>query len=145
MTGSAEELVARLGPRRAAPAGAPPSPRRPALGKLGGASRLAVLVAVGSAISLAALIDRPQTRSTPPAAQAEGDRFTLAADLLPATVDGRPLTYGDLFDLYGLEDERLRRSLEATFQRRFSLEEARRYRQAPIGRRSIVIVLRGDG
>jgi hypothetical protein len=143
MTSNAEELVARLGPRRSPGAGgAPPPPRLPIGPKLRAAGRAIGVVVLGAAVCAGLLLDRPSVRAPSPAAPSAAERFVITPDALPSTADGRPLTYGDLFDLYGLEDERLRQSLEATFQRPFSLDEARRYRATPVGRRSVTVVLR---
>jgi hypothetical protein len=143
MTTNAEELLARLGPRRG-PGGGPPPPRLPIGPKLRAAARAILIGVLGAAVCVGLLLDRPSIRAPAAAAPSAADRFAIAPDALPTTADGRPLTYGELFDLYGLEDERLRQSLEATFQRPFGLDEARRYRATPVGRRSVTVVLRAE-
>jgi hypothetical protein len=147
MTGSAEELAARLGAAKARrPAPPPPRPGRPRptveAWAIGG--RTLTLAALGALMVLGVVFDRPARAPAAAAPEATGDRFVIAPDVLPTTADGRPLTWGALFDLYGLEDECLRRSLEATLHHPFSLDDARRYRDVAVGRRSVTVVLRAE-
>jgi hypothetical protein len=108
--------------------------------------RFAALTLVGLGVCIGILVDDPRLppQVASPTSTESGDRFTVAAESLPRAADGRPMTWGVLFDLYGLEDETLRRSLEATLDRPFSLADSRGYRSVAIGQRNVTIVLRAS-
>ena len=144
MTWNAQELISRLDPEPPRRGRDPAPAARGLRGRLAGQGRLIALGVIGAAIVAGVLVDHPAPRPGPLGAAQAGDRFVISPDALPATADGRPLTFGELFDLYGLEDECLRRSLEATFQRPFSLDDARRYRTVAVGRTSVTVVLRPE-
>ncbi|HWE45020.1 MAG TPA: hypothetical protein VG407_03245 [Caulobacteraceae bacterium] len=69
-------------------------------------------------------------------------RITLEASALAPT-PGQPVTWGVLETNYDLDDETLRRSLTATFNRPFSLEEARAYKRTALPQ-SITLVVRDE-
>ncbi len=106
--------------------------------------RLVALALVGLGVCIGVIVDDPRQPSqiASPTAIESGDRFTVAPQSFPRTADGRPMTWGALFDLYGLADETLRRSLVATLDRPFSLADGRGYRSVAIGQRTVTIVLR---
>lgn len=144
MTQNIVGLVARL--KVAQTPGGPASKPRPAGAwtHLRAHGRFVALTLVGLGVCIGILVDDPRRppQVASPTSTESGDRFIVVPENLPRTADGRPMTWGVLFDLYGLEDETLRRSLEATLERPFSLADARSYRGVVVGQRTVAIVLR---
>lgn len=143
MTQGIERLVARL--NAAAPrTGSRARPRtRGALASANAHGRSIALAVLGLSICVGSLLDDPARapQVASPSSIESGDRFTIAPENLPRTGDARPLTWGELFDLYNLEDETLRRSLEASLDRPFSSSDARSYRSVVVGERVVTVVL----
>lgn len=144
MTQNIEGLVVRL--KVAKTPGGPSSKLQPAgvWRHLRARGRFVALTLIGLGVCIGILVDDPRRppQIASPTSTESGDRFTVAPESLPRTADGRPMTWGALFDLYGLEDETLRRSLEATLDRPFSLADGRGYRSVAVGQRTVTIVLR---
>jgi hypothetical protein len=107
----------------------------------------ALLAAMAVGLLAAAALLRDPTQASPVTAThalaTPMSRITLESSTLAPT-PGAPVTWGVLETNYDLDDETLRRSLTATFNRPFSLEEARAYKQTALPQ-SITLVVRDEG